>query len=103
MIPYYELHPASDLGILWITKEHAEVVSMNLDKVLGLSSLTGNLVVDGKARLDSSRLSEGVVGMRTAIRSANETEARNKLRGFYELLIGPFYKRVFDRRTIHAS
>jgi CHAT domain-containing protein len=95
VIPYYELHPASDLGILWITKERAQVVPMNLDKVLGPSSLTGSISIDGKARVDFSRLGEAVVEMRTAIRGSNEKEALNKLRGLYELLIRPILDKGF--------
>lgn len=95
VIPYNELHPASDLGIMLITRNHIELVHTDIEKVLPSSSVTAKISVDGKAPLDFSPLGGAVATTRTAIRSADESLAKRQLRGLYDLLILPLVAKGF--------
>ena len=96
VIPYYALHPASDLGILLITKQNCLQVHLDLEKILPSKGMTGRLGVDGRAPIDASPLGEAVIMLRTALRSANEKVTKQQLAAFHELLVQPLVQRGFQ-------
>jgi CHAT domain-containing protein len=95
VIPYNALHPASDLGIIWIARNRFEVVHIDLEKVLPSRTMTGSIAIDGKAPVDFSPLGQTLVATRSAIRNSDEKTARTNLHAFYELLIKPLVSKGF--------
>ncbi|MEO8368163.1 MAG: CHAT domain-containing protein [Candidatus Solibacter sp.] len=89
VIPYHPLHPASDLWMMLITREKVWSASMSLDAVLGVSSMTGRISVDGESPLDSSALGETVSLLRKDIRSSDDKRAKERLAVLYQVLIQP--------------
>jgi CHAT domain-containing protein len=104
LIPYDALHPAGEVWLLLITHDGLRRTRVDLNKVLPVASaFTGRMAIDGRAPVDSSALGDVIVTLRTAIRSADETQARRLLRGLYQLLIEPlcaFGFRLGDYRRL---
>lgn len=89
VIPHHALHPAQHLWLMWVTADAVKLVQVRLDEVLGVSSLTGRMSIDGQAPVDSSALGNLIVGTRSAIRTADEKGARQRLAQLHRLLIAP--------------
>jgi CHAT domain-containing protein len=87
VIPYHRSHPAFDLDILLATKTGVKLAHVPLNDVLPFNvPMIGRV---GDPPLELSQLADLVVKTRTAIRTRDDTSAKESLQVLYSVLIQP--------------